>query len=282
MSNTAFQTQYREEFIYGFEQRESLLRAATTTEIELKGNTAVFLVANSGSASAVTRGVNGLIPAREDSLTQNSCTLQEWHDLVEKTGFNIFASQSNQKAIMQQTSMAVVNRKVDQDIIGELSNTTNFAGTQAVAGSIDLVVRARTILGNNFVPIWEEDNMFFLATPAMMGYMLQIPEFASSLYVDVKPLARETGRQYRRWGGFNWIEHPNLPGVGTSSETCFAFHRSGIGHAVNKGEIMSEVDYDRKQDASWARTSVYMGSKLLQAAGVVGVRHDASRYAATA
>ena len=48
MSNTAFQTQYRQEFINGFEQRKSLLLPSVTTEAVIKGNQAVFLVADSG------------------------------------------------------------------------------------------------------------------------------------------------------------------------------------------------------------------------------------------
>lgn len=78
-TDTAFQVQYRSEFIATFEQRQTLLRDSVTTEAVIKGNTATFLVAGSGGATAKTRGVNGLIPARADSLTQTSATLAEWH-----------------------------------------------------------------------------------------------------------------------------------------------------------------------------------------------------------
>ena len=54
MADTAFQTQYRDEFIAGFEQRQSLVRGTVTTEAEVKGNSAVFLVADSGSATVRT------------------------------------------------------------------------------------------------------------------------------------------------------------------------------------------------------------------------------------
>ena len=84
MADTAFQTQYRQEFIAAFEVHQSLVRDTVTTETMIKGNTATFLVAGSGAATAVTRGVNGLIPARADDLTQTSATLLEWHDLVRK------------------------------------------------------------------------------------------------------------------------------------------------------------------------------------------------------
>jgi hypothetical protein len=93
MAETAFQIQYRQEFIHGFEQLVSLIRGYTTTESVIKGNQATFLVADSGGAEAKTRGVNGLIPARGDNLNQPVATLVEWHDLVRKTDFNIFASQ---------------------------------------------------------------------------------------------------------------------------------------------------------------------------------------------
>jgi hypothetical protein len=79
MAETAFQIQYRQEAIAGFEQMQSLVRDTTTVEAVIKGNQATFLVADSGSAQAVTRGVNGLIPARPDNLTQNTATLLEWH-----------------------------------------------------------------------------------------------------------------------------------------------------------------------------------------------------------
>jgi len=79
MAASAFQNQYRQEFVKGFEVHVSLLRDAVTTEAVIKGNTAIFLVADSGSATAVTRGINGMIPARADNLTQNTATLAEWH-----------------------------------------------------------------------------------------------------------------------------------------------------------------------------------------------------------
>jgi hypothetical protein len=115
MADSAFITQYRDEAIAVYEREQSLLSQCTVNEFVRNGNTATFLVAGSGSATAVTRGINGRIPARPDSLTQTSATLQEWHDKVIKTNFNIFASQGDQRRIMQMTSMAVINRKMDLD-----------------------------------------------------------------------------------------------------------------------------------------------------------------------
>jgi hypothetical protein len=62
-----------------FEEGMSWLRQTTVTEAVIKGNTAVFLVAGSGNASATTRGINGLIPARADDMNQASAVLTEWN-----------------------------------------------------------------------------------------------------------------------------------------------------------------------------------------------------------
>lgn len=255
----------------------SLLRNAVVTEAVIKGNTATFLVADSGSATAVSRGVNGLIPARNDSLTQTSATLAEWHDLVQKTGFNVFASQGDQRRIMQETTMGVINRKIDADIIAQLDTATIDTGS-ATTASVALVAKALGYLGNAEVPINEVDNMFGVITPGFWAYLMQVKEFAASDYVDVK-MFNGAVRKFWRWFGINWIMHPNLTGVGTSSEKCYIYHRNAIGHAVNTAGIQSPVGYDEEQDYSWARASVYMGSAKLQNTGIVQVLHDGSAFA---
>ncbi len=275
MSDTAFQTIYRDEFIAGFEQRQSLVRNTVTTEANVNGNTAVFLVADSGSAAATTRGVNGLIPARADNLTQNSCTLAEWHDLVRRTGFNLYASQGDGRRIMQDTTMAVLNRKVDTDIITALETGTQDTGAAATM-SLSLAMYGLTILGNNAVPL--DGNISALITPAAYAYMMQTKEFASVDYVNNKPF--ENGLTQFRWAGVNWIVHPNLTGKGTSAEKCIMYHKSAIGHACDMGNVMTAVGYDEEQDYSFARATAYMGSKLLQNTGVVILNHDGSAFAA--
>lgn len=282
MADTAFQTQYRQEFIAGFEQRQSLLRELVTTEAVIKGNTAVFLVADSGAAEAVSRGVNGLIPARADNNTQNSCTLQEWHDLVRKTNFNVFASQGAQRQIMQDTTMGTINRKIDSQIITELNTGTVTAGSSAVVGSVSLFQTGRVKLTNASVP-WDS-NVSLLCQPSFIAYLEQAPEFANAQYVDLRPYAGQDASWRDKPMAYKWrncliCEHPNLPGKATSSEKSFMFHKTAIGHAANTSGMETPVGYDEEQDYSWARASMYMGAKLLQNTGIVVITHDGSAFA---
>lgn len=280
MADTAPQTQYRQEFIAAFEAHQSLLRETVTTEAVMKGNVAVFLVAGSGGAEATTRGVNGMIPARADSNTQNSCTLSEWHDLVRKTGFNIFESQGDQRRIMQETTMAVLNRKIDDQIIDELDSTS--VTVTATVPTVTTFQNARVKLSNADVP-WDS-NVTLVCTPSFIAYLESAPEFANAQYVNIRPFAgesaswRDTPMAYR-WRNCLIVEHPNLPGVGTSSEKSFMYHKSAIGHAANTAGMSSTVGYDDEQDYSFARCSMFMGAKLLQGTGVVEIGHDGSALA---
>jgi len=277
MADTAFITQFRDEFIAGFEQRTSVVRQSVTTEAVVKGNTATFLVADSGAATAVTRGVNGRIPSAADNLTQVSATLQEWHHKPIATSFNIFASQGDRNAIMQKNAMAVINRKIDADIITQLDTATLTTGTSAPA-TLRMVNQAIAGLGKNGVPM--DGNIWALVTPAFLGYLMETPEFASADFVNNKPMgghdaawADKAG--YYQWMGVKWIVSIGLTGIGTSTEKCYMYHRSAIGHAFNK-DMSLTVGYNDEDDYSFVRCSIFMGSKLLQNTGVARMNHDGS------
>jgi hypothetical protein len=283
MSDSAFQIQYRQEFIRTFEQQQTLLRDTVTTEAVIKGQQAIFLVAGSGGAAAVTRGLNGRIPARNDNMNQNTCTLQEWHDLVRKTGFNVFASQGNQRALMQSTTMAVMNRKIDDLIITQLNTGTVTIGSSSTQPSVSLFQNGHVKLANASVP-WDS-NITLLCQPSFVAYLEQATEFANAQYVDVRPYAGEQNASWKdkpmayRWRNTLIVAHPNLPGKGTSSEKSFMYHKTAAGHAMDTAGMQSPVGYDEENDYSWARCSGYMGALVLQNSGIVVITHDGSAYA---
>lgn len=272
MADTAFQAMYRQEFVRGYEKRTSLARKCVTTAAEIKAQTATFLVADSGGASAVTRGVNGDIPTRADNLTQYVATLAEWHDVPERTNFNLYASQGDGRRIMQETSMAVMNRKIDSDIHTALAAASVTWGSAAVA-TLALVTKAKTKLGNAFAL---EEEPFALITPAFHGYLMGLNQFTSADYINLKPFENVSKSLAFNWYGVNWVVDAGLPGVGTNSSTCFMFARSAIGHACDMESLTTAVGYDEKNDKSWCRVSQYMGSKLLQNSGIVKMLHDDS------
>lgn len=270
---------YRREMVAGFEASKSdLASLAVTKETMSSGLTATFLVASSGGATAVTRGQNGLIPYGQPSNTQVTATLVEKHAPFELTGFDIFASQGNQKQVMQDASYAVIRRDMDDTILAELANATQDVGS----GTFTLanVLEAVAVLGQNDVPIEEEGNMFGVMTPAAWAYAMQLPTFTSGDYVDVKPLVGPARKMWR-WAGVNWIRSSRVSGMGTATELMYIWHKNAIGYAVNMGEEKIHVGYDEKQDTSWSRATVYHAAKILQNSGIIKFTHDGSGIAAT-
>lgn len=273
MAESAFQRMYRQETIAGFEKRQTLVRHTTVTETEVNGNEAIFLVADSGGATAVTRGINGDIPTRADNLNQYTCTLAEYHDVPERTNFNIFASQGRGREIMQRTSMSVINRTIDDNIHTALSAATVTWGAAATA-TLPLVHTAKVKLGNAFAD--EDAPVYALITPAFHSYLMDLSQFTSVDYINRKPFDGVSQDKAFSWYGVNWIVDAALPGVGTSSATCFMYSQNAIGHACDMERLATFVGYDDKNDKSWARCTTYMGSKLLQNSGVVKMLHDDS------
>jgi hypothetical protein len=272
MAATAFATVYRDEWIAGYERDESQLRSTVTTEAMITGRQAVFLIATS-NREAVTRGPNGLIPASNDDLTQATLTLSEWHDLSQKTRFNIFAGQSDQREIMQRMGRKVINRHIDDVIIDALASGTQEANTSGTATIMDkgIVNRATTMLMNGNV---DSTELFGLLTPAAFAYLSDIPSFTSIDYVNDKVLVDANKRKFHRWMGVTWMVHTGLPGAGTADASVFIYDKNAVGHALATGDIQALAGYDEEQDYSWARTTAYDGAILLQNAGVIEIHHN--------
>ncbi len=282
MAETAYSTVYAQEAIAALEQRQSLLRMTCTTEGMASGQIFTFLVAGSGNRTASTRGINGLYPTNGNDNTQVACTLVDWTDLAETQNFNIFASQADQRKIMNQNVVAVVNRKTDQLIIDELETTTINTGATAQQATFLNFQKALVKLQNAKVPL--DGSITALVTPAYHAYMQGWTEFHNAQVVNAYPVrdnepAWKDQPQMYRWMGTNIIVHPDLPGNATSAEKCFVYHKSGVGHASNVGGYDIQFGYEGKQNSSWARCTSYQGAKLLINAAVVQINHDGSAFA---
>lgn len=274
MSVEAAVAQYRQAWIDQFETRVSILRNCTTKETMSSGLTVTFLVAGSGTDTAVTRGTNGRIPYGNPTNTQLTATLVEKHAPYELTGFNIFASQGDQKAIMRQASMNVINRDIDLTVLTELANATIDTGTSST-NVFAIAEKAKAYLGNQSVPIEEEDNMFGIISSSFLSNIRQTTEATNIQYTDVKLLSGAT-RKMLRWNGVNWMMSSLISGKATATELCYMWHRSALGYAVSIGEDKISIGYDEKEDSSWSRATIFHAAKILQNTGIVQMKHDGS------
>ncbi len=278
MAINAPQITYRAEIVNGFDKTVSVLRDTVTTDYLERGGSAVFLVSDTSAQVAHSRGLNGDIPADSLALTQNTATLVPWHALVRVNDFNMFSAQSNLIDPMKKKVMAAINRKIDDDIITAL-NTSTTTITSGGTMSVNKVTLAQGILGGNKVPM--DGNLTFLITPAARAYLMQAPEFSNTQWSPMRPYADGMPnygdmRLVAKWAGMTIIVDPTLPGIGTAAEYCFMYHKDSIGHALNKNALEFDMDYHREQKYSWTNCSAFIGTAMLQTAGVVKITHDGS------
>jgi hypothetical protein len=119
----------------------------------------------------------------------------------------------------------------------------------------------------------------------MIAYLMQTKEFASKEYIGRGPMEQNDPAWRDKplmfyWLGVTWCVHPRLPGVGTAAEKCFMYHKSAIGHAYNSEDLQARAGWNEEQAYSWARTSINMGTQILQGTGIVVINHDGSAHVA--
>ena len=178
--------------------------------------------------------------------------------------------------------MGVLNRKVDSQIITVANTGTVTIGSSSTLPSVGLFQNGRVKLSNASVP-WDS-NITLLCQPSFLAYLEQAPEFASADYVNVRPYSGDEPSWRDRPQAYKWrnaliIEHPNLPGKGTSSEISFLYHKTAVGHAAATDGLNTDIGYIGEHDYSYARATMFMGAVLLQNSGVVVITADGSAYA---
>lgn len=282
-SQSAAVTMYRDEVIMGYERGISPLKDRVTTDFMKQGSSYVFLVADTGNATATTRGLNGNIPARVNNNNQVTLTLTELHDLVKMTNFNIFQSQGPQRFIMQQGVLKVIGKTIDDKILTALDAGTNGVAAAASTDAFGLLMSGLTILGNNNVDT-SDGNVTAVISRGFLTNLQKVKEFNNADYVNSKTFeqGQPNQRMQIRWNGIEIIVHTGVSGAGGASEKCFLFHRDALGFALDKDTLDPKMGYNEEQDYSWARCSGYFGAKLLQNGGVVEMLHNGSGYAPVA
>lgn len=274
MPESAPQIQFRQQFVNGLGQTETYLRETVTTEANVRGLQATFLIANN-NATTVSRGLNGDIPYQRNDTTQTTLTLEEDHAAAAQTNFNIETSQGDQSRILQWRNSAAMNRKIDERIVAAIGTTTQVTAA-AAAASLNWFSAAREILMAQEVP---RDQITFLITTKAEMQLIRAGQFTSADFVSTRPLEMAGARGNSPAGYYNFmgtriIVMPRLPGAGTNAAQCLMYHRDAVGHAYTKGNLDVQSGYDAKQDESWSRVTFYQGARLLLNNGALRVLHD--------
>ena len=268
---------YRREFVAAFNVGVSLIADRFTSESMDMGRSAVFDVTAVGGRMQ-TRSIDGRIPRTNVSDTQVTATLAEYVKKFEVTDFEAFTSQSDERAKMNHRIMESVNQELDYIVLNELANASTSFSASAAPITLDTATKVISTLELNGVPI-NPNDVTFIGSPAVRAKLMNLTAFTSADYVSTKPFAGDSGafsnqRKIKNWLDVGWIFHPNLPGAGTSSCTCYVVHRRAFGLAVPSSQIKYSAGYDDQDHYHYASATVKGAAKVLQNAGILKFLHN--------
>ena len=229
------------------------LRTACTTEAVIGGaeGASCFFMVNGANPK------NGIIPSHSFGVAAP----------LQMVGLEAAAeAKSIEQTIMGELPELLcraVNAQIDRSIIAALEGCDGIAAVEGTG--LDVVLKSEVVLGNNEVPIEEEDNMFCVITPAMRAMLLERTEYASGDYVFVRAGSRQV--KVWCWAGKNWLVAP------TPSGRSYMFHRHAVGHALGllalavPGAVTGGVDL--KTGLGWMKAKTMQLATVLQRVGVV-------------
>lgn len=269
---------YRQQFVDGFAQTESILMDRCIEESISQGSSVVFDVADL-SGELPERGVDGRLPRLSANDAQVTVPLKEYGGTFEVSDFERFKSQSDERSKMNKRIYARVNRRLDRIYISALNaGTTQWNSGTAITVDLDTVTKIIAELGNAQIPVTPED-VTWVISPKMYGKLSTLNQFTSADWVESKPLGggssgAYTGkRKIKTWAEVGWCVSPLLPGIGTSACTTFLYHRNALGCARPTGDMLYTAGFDDQHHYHYASGTVKAAAKLLQNGGVIKVTH---------
>lgn len=233
-------------------------------------------------------GRNTVTPNNDPALSRRMATMVDYHDARLLDRGDELRMLSDPRSAYTIAAASALGRQIDtviaQEILwaastGEtgstsvtLGTTSNYAHvnpepqqtTQGTAATLTFarVRQAKKVLDLEDV---EEEDRFFVVSPAGLEQLLGTDQATSADYNAVKALVRG---EIDTWMGFKWITSNQLSSSGTTS-MCFALQRYGICMSLGAEPI---VRTDERKDLSYSWQVYYelnIGAVRLEEARVV-------------
>ena len=158
--------------------------------------------------------------------------------------------------------VSALGKKADEIILAEMDAGANVndLGDPAVPFNFNVAMSVLTTFNLNEVP--DDGNRFVAMHPYAWAQFLKVPEFANADYIGADALPFKGGMTAKQWMGTIWMPLPNISLSGGNVAKNFAWHRSAIGHGVNK-EISTQWDWENTYSAWSCVSAMSMGSKTI-------------------
>jgi hypothetical protein len=264
--STSFIAQYNAEVKLAY-QRGQLLRGTVRTA-EATGSTHTFQKIGTGTATIKARNGN-IVPMNPEHSVATATLVDryapEYIDSLDQLKQNI-----DERSAMVQTAVRALQRYADSQIIalfdahtGTSTSVITYAGTGMTIAKIgDWIYRG--LFGND-VP--DDGDVTAAIGWKQYGELMALQQFSGWEYVgDTRPWLKASNAV--RWMNVTWIPHSGLTTNSTSGGvTCFAYHKSAIGHAIGQ-ELKTEINWMPEKVAWLINAYLSMGAVTIDSNGI--------------
>jgi len=269
MSTTAdvpFIKLYESDVHEAYQLKGSKVRNMVRLRTGTKGSTVTFQKIGKAVAGPKTR--HGLVPVSDTPFTNVTATLidqyvGDWSDLLDELKTNI-----DERQALANAGAYSLGRKIDDLLFTAMAGTSNTNAmtlTSSITFRNDVLLSIQEHFGND-VP--DDGQNFAVVTPRYWSWLMTIEEFKNADYIGGSSLPWATGASMVDWAGVKWMRHSGLPGVGSSTESSFLFHRSAVGLAEAKS-VTSDITWHGDRAAHFISSMMSLGAVLIDALGVV-------------
>ncbi len=277
--DTAFITSYGERVHHIFQRMGAQLLNAVFHIPNVVGSTQVF--PKIGTGTATTKARHGTITPMNQAHTAPSATLADfyagdWVDKLDEAKTNI----SIKEAYAKGGAMAL-GRKIDDQITTILDTTTETVITLTVTSKAAIhasLLEFVEAIFDNDVP--NDGEIYGALTPRAWSQAMTVDAFSRSDFVGFDGLPYKQGApvgRWKDWMGVKWTMHTGLPGKGTATAKCFAWHKTAVGYAsarsagniAGNAAVSADITWHGDRAAHFVNHMMSGGAALVDTTGVI-------------
>lgn len=245
-----------------YQRQGSQMRGACRTKPLVVGNKLVWQKVGKGTAS--TKGRHALVPTMNVSHDPVEVTLTDHYaaDYVDR--FDLLKTNIDEMQVQANAGAWALGRKTDDLIIAAMTKGSADVAHGSAGLTLAKVMSILQYLMDRDVPF--DGNVYAIVPPKGWTDLLQLKEFSSADYVDVKPFKDGPSYRWKDWLNIKWMAHTGVVKTG-STWACMAWHQSAVGHAIGE-DVKTIVSYENTRSSWFVNSHMSMDAKLIDGDGV--------------
>ncbi len=218
-----------------------------------------------GMLEAQQKGRNAQHTFQDPEHTRVSAQMADWYVPTLIDDLDLLKLNIAEKEAHASAHVAALGKKIDTILISTMETGANATdlGDNSAAWDIDTFMSVLTTFEVNEVP--DDGGRFCALHPYAWAQALKVDEFANADYIGTDALPYKGGMTAKSWMGTTWFPLANISHgtSGTNEATNLAWHRSVVGHGVNK-EISTNWDWENTYSAWSAVSCMSLGAAIIE------------------